>query len=254
MKKSKHRGELIKNPDAMMKRVMIGIPLTGLVRVEWMMARYGQIIPVNWSAGEITHWIDQTSPLGYTVADARNIVVNKAVTGNWEWLFFIDHDVILPPNTFIRMGEYIADGKNPVICGLYSAKGNPPEPLIFRGRGNSWYRKWKLGDKVWADGIPMGCTLISGKLLKAMWEDSEEYNAQGQKVRRVFHTPRIAEYDPVKGFTIGGGTEDIWWCDRILRGKYLEKAGFPEHQKMKYPFLVDTSLKCGHIDWNGVIF
>ena len=30
-------------------RILIGTPVTGLVRVEWMQARYGQVIPVNWS-------------------------------------------------------------------------------------------------------------------------------------------------------------------------------------------------------------
>jgi hypothetical protein len=90
------------------------------------------------------------------------------------------------------MGDYITEGKHPVVCGWYNAKGYPPEPLIFRGRGNSWYRKWKPGDKVEVDAVPMGCTLISGALLKVMWEDSEEYEVMNSRPRRVFKTPKDA--------------------------------------------------------------
>lgn len=251
--KAKYRGQLLDSGKPITRRILLGVPVTGLVRIEWAMARYGQIIPVNWSFGEFTQWVDQYSPLGYMVADARNLIVDRCVRENWEWLFFIDHDVILPPNTLVKLGEYISEDKHPVVCGWYNAKGNPPEPLLFRGRGNSWYRNWKAGERVWVDGIPMGCTLISGKLLKAMWEESEEYSLGNMRVRRVFHTPRNWGFDPERGWTVATGTEDIWWCDRVMKGGFLKKAGFPEYQKKKYPFLVDTSIKCGHIDWNGRI-
>ncbi len=32
----------------------------------------------------------------------------------------------------------------------------------------------------------------------------------------------------------------------------FKKAGWPEFQKKKFPFLVDTKIFCRHIDWNGV--
>lgn len=250
----KHRGILKDSGWPIQKRILIGIPLTGLVRAEWMMARYGQVIPVNWAAGEVTGQVEQYSPMRYLVADARNMIVDHVVKNEWDWLIFIDHDVVIPPHTLRTMGDYITGGKHPVVCGWYNAKGTPPEPLIFRGRGNSWYRKWKPGEKVWVDAVPMGCTLINGKLLKAMWEDSEEYQVMNERPRRVFETPREAFFDPVKGFVTKTGTEDIHWCDKILKGDYLKKAGFPEYQRKRYPFLADTSLRCGHIDWNGKIF
>jgi len=253
--KKNYRSEIVDSLLPIQKRICVAIPYTGVVRVEWMKARYGQVIPVNWSVAELAQYVDTFSPLHYSVEDARNISVDYVVREGFEWLLFIDHDVVIPPDTFIKINNYMGEGDIPVVSGLYNAKGNPPEPLLFRGRGNSWYRNWKAGDKVWVDGIPMGCTLISGKLLAAMSEASEEYMAGGLRVRRVFHTPQKVRFDSQTGaYSAFGGTEDLWWCDRVIKEKWLHKTGFKKVASKKYPFLVDTSINCGHIDLNGRIY
>ena len=246
---------IVSSGRAIQTKVCVSIPLTGLVRAEWMLARYGQVIPCNWSNAELITWIDTFSPLSFAVDDARNIVVDRVVKEGFEWLVFIDHDVILPPDTFLKFNEYIGVGDIPVVSGWYNAKGNPPEPLLFRGRGNGWYRDWKPGQKVWVDGIPMGCALIHGKLLKAMWNESEEYMVGQTKVRRVFHTPRKTKIDEKTGAVgIYGGTEDLWWCDRVINEKWLKRLKYTKVMNKEFPFLVDTSLKCGHINNDGKIF
>lgn len=251
METLERHNEMVHSGKPVQNRVCIAVPMTGLLRSEWVLKRYGQIIPVNWSCGEIIQWFDTFSPIGFAVDAARNVAVNAAVTQNFEWLLFIDHDVLLPPNTFVTMNEYIGDGVYPVVSGLYAAKGIPAEPLVFRGRGNSWFRDWKRGDKVKADGVPMGCTLINGNLLRLMWEASPEYEVFGLKVRKVFETPRFA--DPERGIFLAG-TEDLFWCDRVLKEGWLEKAGYTELAKDPYPFLVDTSLWCGHITPEGKVY
>lgn len=241
------------------KRICMAVPTTGSVRVEWMMSRFGQVVPCNWSQGDIFQFMDQYSPMGWAVADARNVCVQYFIDQGFEWLFFIDHDVILPPDTFLKINEYMNKGDIPVVCGLYYCKGTHPEPLLFRGRGSSVYQDWEQGDKVWVDGIPMGCTLIHGSIIKLMYEDSEVYNlgtiAGPVVVRRVFETPRKAWYDPELGrYNSRVGTEDLWWCDRVMKDKYLERAGWPKFQRKKYPFLVDTSMFCKHIDEHGRMY
>jgi hypothetical protein len=255
VKVHKRYNKLIDSGAPIQRRIVICIPLTGIVRAEWMMARYGQTIPVNWANAEIIQWIDTYSPMSHSVADARNMCVKHAVEQNFEWLLFIDHDVILPHNTFIKMNSYIHQGDIPVVCGWYNAKGVPPEPLLFRGRGNSYYRNFKPGDKVWVDGVPMGCTLINGKLLKAMYDESPVYrNINGQDIRQVFHTPRFSEVNASGGFMSQSGTEDLWWCDRVIKEGWLKRTGFKEAAKKKYPFLCDTSIRCGHIDNSGRVY
>lgn len=248
-----------KDWEGWIKRICIAVPTTGLVRVEWMMSRFGQVIPCNWSQGDIFQFIDQYSPLAWTVADARNICVEYCISQGFEWLFFIDHDVILPPDTFLKINEYMNSGKIPVVSGLYYCKGTHPEPLVFRGRGNSYFSKWKRGEKFWVDGIPMGCALIHASILKVMYDCSEVYTVESRQgpvvVRRVFETPRKAWYDPELGrYATRVGTEDLFWCDRVMNEGILEKAGWKKYQKKKFPFLMDTSMFCKHIDEQGRLY
>ena len=238
-----YRSIIVSKESKPQKRIIVGIPMTGLLRSEWVIARYGQIIPCNWSQVEYVQWIDQYSPVNFLVADARNIIVQQVIEQGFEWLLFIDHDVVLPPNFFVCMNEYMNKGDIPIVGGLYFTKSVPTEPLIYRGRGNSFYMNWKLGDKVWVDGLGMGSTLIHSSILKVLYEESDEYNIAGQRVRRIFETPSRIFYDPeTESFNVQTGTEDLEFLSRIMREGTLKKAGWPEYQRKKYPFLVDTGL------------
>lgn len=238
------------------KRVMIGIPVTGLVRVEWMLGRYGQVIPCNWSQTDAFQWMTTEAPLNFLVPDARNMIIASFMRENFEWLFFIDHDTIPPPDCFVRWNERMLRGDVPVWCGLYWTKSMPSEPILYRGMGNGYYHKdWKIGDEVWVDGIPMGCTVIHRTILEIMWQNSEEYYLPqyGARTRRVFENPHSVGYDPQeKAWIITAGTEDLRWCERVMQEKVFEKAGWKSFIDKEFPFLVDSNVFCRHIDNNGV--
>jgi len=238
------------------KRVLIGIPMTGLLRAEWHLAYMGMVVPCNWSQSTFAHVFEPYSPLRFLVADARNLVAQKAVLDDFEWLIFIDHDVILPHDTMVKFNERMIKEDTPVYGGLYFTKSLPAEPLVYRGRGNGYFNKWKLGEKVMVDGMGLGCHLISVRLLKALYEDSETYSIQpGITVRRIFETPSRIEIDPVTGgFINGRGTEDLPFYSRIIEGGYFKKSGWKEYEGKKYPYVCDTSLFCQHIDQNGQRF
>lgn len=244
--------KLVKNPGTWNNRILIGTPMTGLVRAEWMMARMGQVIPCNWSLVDHVQWMSTFAPMQYLVADAQNIICKTAVEKDFEWLLLIEQDNILPPDAFIRVNDYMLDGKIPVVSGLYFTKSVPPEPMVYRGRGNSYYTDWKMGDKVWADGVPTGFLLIHGSIIKKMWEESPEYNMNGQITRRVFETPAKIWYNPESNSHHAlSGTSDLYWCERVIKEDFFEKAGWPEFQKKEFPFLIDTSIFLRHIDMDG---
>lgn len=250
-----YRNKVVVKDGDIQKRVLVGIPMTGILRAEWVLARYGQVIPCNWSQNDYVQWIDQYSPLRFMVADARNIIVQRFVESGFEWLFFIDHDVVLPPLFFVTFNQYMLDKKLPIVTGLYWTKSAPSEPLVYRGRGNSYYNDWKIGDKVWVDGHGMGCTLIHRSILKTVWDDSQEYVVAGQTVRKVFETPQRVFYDPETcSFNAQTGTEDLEFLSRVMREKVLERAGWKALAKKEFPFLVDTRLFCWHIREDGVRF
>ncbi len=166
---------------------------------------------------------------------------------------FIEHDTCPPPDALIRLNAYMREEKVPVVSGLYYTRTRPSEPLVFRGRGNSVYTDWQMGDLVWCDGVPTGMLLVHMSILRAMWDESPEYAVRGQITRRVFDTPRAQWYDPqYHQYNSVSGTSDLNWCDRVIKGKYLEKAGWPEYAAKEFPFLVDTGIFCTHIDQEGI--
>ena len=236
-----------------MNRVMIGTAVTGLVRVEWVMGRYNQAIPPNWSVVTWQSWLASYNPLHYQVADAQNLIVQRCITANFQWLILVEHDNVLPPDAFIRFNEWIQKAEYPVVSGLYYTRAQPSEPLVFRGRGNSTFRDFEMGDLVWADGVPTGVLLIHVDVLRKMYEESPEYLAQGMVVRRVFVAPSTSMMDDHGDYHIAAGTSDIAWCDRVMKGDYLRKAGWnkfmDEHADL--PFLVDTNIFSTHIEQDG---
>src|SRR5262245_397060 len=147
-----YMGLLLRATETDRKRLLLGIPCTGNVRIEWAMARYGQAIPTNWGLGECLQLVQQITPLGYNVADARNIIAHVAVTQGYEWLLWNDSDTIPPPHFFVAMNEYVRRGDKPIVSGLYTTKSDPPEPLVYRGYGTSYYRDFTLGDRFWVSG------------------------------------------------------------------------------------------------------
>jgi hypothetical protein len=238
-------------------RLLIGTPMTGTLRSEWVYSRYNQLIPTNWSQVEMRQMMYSHIPLRFQVADAENIIAQFAVEQGFEWLLFIEHDNVLPPNTFVKLNEYMVDGTVPIVGGLYFTKSDPPEPLVYRDFGFGYYRHWKMGDKIWVKGLPFGCTLIHCSIIKALWDESPEYvvEANGQRVitRRVFESPNMEWFDMETGmYKTTAGTSDLQFCERIMKNRIFEKAGWPAYQALDYPFLVDTNIFVKHIDERGV--
>ena len=252
--------ELHKNPGTWTNRILIAVPTTGVVRIEWVMAKYGQIIPTNWSQVEMVQWLNTYAPLEYQLPDAENLIAKQVVQGDFEWFLSIEQDNVIPPDTFVRLNEYMIENKVPIVSGLYYTKSHPPEPVLYRGRGNGSFRDFKLGDKVWCDGIPFGLTLIHGSIIKALWNESEEYMVGNEVTRKVFALPNFNignfgfenEKEGAGGrFAYTRGTTDLAFCKRVIRDDIFRKAGWSAYSGKKYPFLVDTNILVMHIDERG---
>ena len=248
-------GIIQKAPKSFVNRILVGTPSRGLVRMEWVNARYSQTIPTNWSQVDVQQMMSPYIPLGYQVADAENLIALECIKGNFEWMIFIEDDNIIPPNAFVKINEYMLKGDIPIVGGMYFTKSVPPEPLLYRGQGRGHFTDWKLGEKVWVSGLPFGFTLIHGRIIRELWKIAPEYQVNGITTRRVFDTPSNSIFDPDSGgWATNAGTSDLNFCNYIIENKILEKAGFPEIQAKEFPFLVDTSIFVKHIDQNGQIF
>ncbi len=186
------------------------------------------------------------------VAEDNSYIADCAAVHN---CIFIDHDTILPPTFLITVNERIMKEHIPIWSGLYFTKSVPSEPLVFRGKGNGYFSNWKMGDKVWVDSIPLGCAVIHRSILQVAWDEAEDYEANGMKMKRVFETPvRMWEDAKTKTWQTQTGTEDLNFCWRLKDKGMFKKAGWPEYQKKEHPFLIDTNVFCKHITPDGTMF
>ena len=246
-------GGLDKNEGPWTNRVLVATPTTGLIRYEWAAARFGQLIPTNFSMVNLIQWISPYSPLNYTLPDAENLIARAVIEGDYQWLIFIENDNVLPLDFLIRMNEYMDKGDIPVVSGLYFTKSNPPEPLVYRGRGTGSFQDFKLGERVWCDGLPFGAVLIHASIIRALWNESPEYSVNGQITRRVFdNTPKQFGKPEDGKYATTSGTTDLAFYTRIMENDIFRKAGWPEYSKKKYPFLVDTNIFVQHITQSGI--
>jgi len=229
------------------QKLLISTPTEGWIRFEWAYSRFAQVIPINWEASgfDINFGV-----MNYSVADAYNIIVKKAIEMEVEWLLLIEDDVLIPADFFLRINEYVLDGTIPVVSGLYFTKSDPAEPLIFRGRGNGPFTDWKLGQKVWVDGLPMGALLIHMNILRYVWNKKKKYKTpDGVETVEVFETPRKVFFDPeTTAVSRIQGTQDLYFFDELMKNDVLKRTGFPKVARRKWPLLCDTGIFCKHID------
>jgi len=237
------------NPNKWSNRLVISTPTLGIVRMEWVQARFGQTIPTNFSLVDVHQFMSSYAPIGYQLSDAENLTAKTVVEGNFEWFLSWEDDNLPPLDALVKINQYIIRHDTPVVSGLYFTKSVPPEPILYRGMGTGYYADWKMGDKVWVDGVPFGFNLIHGDIIRELWKESPEYIVNGTVTRRVFDAPSESYIDPVTGGWMNqAGTSDLAWCKRIITDKIFEKAGWPEYQKKQFPFLIDTTIFVKHID------
>jgi hypothetical protein len=232
------------------KNLLIVTPTLGIVRMEWAIGRYGQAMPCNWTAASATLGIGNVVPMHYLVADAQNLGCEEVINKGYEWLLLWEDDVIPPFDALLRLNIHIKKGDIPIVSGLYFTKGIFSEPILYRGNGGGCFEDFKMGELVWASGVPTGFLLIHSSIIKLMWEESPEYaTISGRKTREVFKTVAQCFYDPeTQAFSTGSGTSDLVWCNRVIEENVLERAGWAMVSRKEFPFLCDTRIFCKHID------
>jgi hypothetical protein len=152
---------------------------------------------------------------------ARNTACMRALDLGCSHVFFLDSDVIPPPDAILRMLRH----NHPFISGLYCRR-SPPAGVPVMIKGGSWVTEYQQGGVIEVDLVGAGCLLISRELLQhcppqrpgAQWFDWR-VNLQG-----------LLPHDQCL-------SEDFTLCKHIK-------------QKMGIPVLVDTSVVCQHVGYS----
>jgi len=165
-------------------------------------------------------WVGDVSPDRMGWAAARNAVVEAALDVARETevdgVFWVDSDIMMPPETIHRLCEYNLD----FVSGLYFQRNPPYWPLFARLNTKQtfeWPSNYPENVLAPCDGVGFGCVLTSISLL-----------------RKVAALPECKELGPFGGdFGKRSYGEDFTFC---LRAK---KVGVTPH--------VDTGIKCDHM-------
>jgi hypothetical protein len=251
-------------------QVLLGTPTLGIIRIEWYNAMVGMVTPPNWA-------LVRSVPMGYTVPDAQNMIVDSMLRGSFRALLLIEDDTCPPPETILTFDRWFWKMERkkapPVVSGLYHIKGSGevrkgkkggiellgPEPLAYRGSGSRAYRDWEYGDVIWVSGVPTGALLIHRSVLEAWAKepDVETYTVPGYPypIKRIFIAPARVWVDSFGGKHIASGTSDLYWSDQTIKRDILTKAGYGRWAKKENPYIIDTSLVFKHVDRsNGVMY
>jgi hypothetical protein len=124
-------------PGSWQNRILVSTPTTGLVRMEWVNARYSQTIPTNWSHVDVQNWMSPHLPVSYQIPDAENLAAKVVVEGDFEWFLSIEHDNVLPPEALVKINQYMIKGDVPVVGDF---------TLLNRSLPNLCYTEGKVGD------------------------------------------------------------------------------------------------------------
>jgi GT2 family glycosyltransferase len=192
----------------MSKKVLVIVPSRGTTCIEWTFAFRNLELPEGSDAGYV---------YGYSVDHERNQAVAAALRGGYEWLFFIDDDVIMPPGTFAKLASHNLD----IVSGLYWKRWEPIEPAMRWDDGKE--HRFRMGDLVEVDFAGAGCLLIRRNVLEKM-----EYPWFEWATSRPDLPQRERDSD------------DYFFCRKA------RKAGFKVH--------VDTGVRCLHVGYGRAGF
>lgn len=196
--------------------LLIAIPHTGLVSFEWSVGLRILNPPVPFNI---------ISNRGLPIDRARCDLVEQAKRMKATHIFFLDSDVILPPDGLQMLWSH----KLPIVAGVYGSKHEAPGVWIEQaksgeGRYAAVTRETLEPPSIFTHKdivIGGGCVLIDMK---------------------VFNRLEMPYFEWTQGRVPNGVSEDFYFFEK------LRKEGIPVH--------VDTRVKCLHvdisaIDWGG---
>lgn len=198
-------------------RILVGIPYNGGNDPPARAA----LDALDWCGAERQYDIRKN----YGVDMARNRIAAHAVSGGFDWLLFVDADVILPPDALENLLEHDAD----VCMGWYLNRhdhGDSQRTCLYApGSGWSYFKACDLRAKrdggtytIKAKGGGLGCCLVRVSALDA--------------VKFPWFEWKDVKFDRSTGKVDSCG-EDIDFCNKC------EQAGIQVY--------ADTRVECEHL-------
>lgn len=108
-----------------MTKILIAIPTLGSVPIEFFTSMLSLRIPENVEA-EISV---NANALVYV---SRNSFAMKAIDGKFDYILWLDSDMVFPPDTLIRLLEDAEKNKLDFVSAIYFKRQLPTAPVIYK--------------------------------------------------------------------------------------------------------------------------
>lgn len=148
---------------------------------------------------------------------ARNTGVEKALSGEFRWLFFLDDDVVAPHDTILRLMAHERD----IVSGLYYRRAEPIVPVMMLEASPRpvWATQFTPGTLVKVDLVGSGCLLINRRVLETVAKPWFEWLLDRNDV-----------------------PEEEKCSEDFAFSRKARRAGFD--------IVVDTSIRCQHLGFS----
>lgn len=94
---------------------------------------------------------------------ARNAAAMKVLESNFDWLFFLDSDVIPPKDAILRLMKH----QKPIISGIYCRR-SPPAGVPVLIKNGTWVTQYPKNELFEVDLVGAGCLLIHRSVLESL--------------------------------------------------------------------------------------
>jgi len=188
------------------KEVLVAILTRELVTTAWAVSHRRMILPPGNP--------EPIFPSGMPFDHARNHAAQLMLEQGFQYLFFVDDDVIVPPNAY----EILKSDNLDIVSGMYYRRNEPLAPVAivkYAQGGQGWLPQWKLGEIIPVYYTGAGCLLIKRKVFETMPYPWFEWYCDRRDLPEIERT-----------------SEDFTFCRK------LEKYGIVPY--------VDTRVQCKH--------
>lgn len=205
------------------KQVLVAILHTEIVTFAWSLGLRRLLVPgeIREFPINVDNYVDPVQ--GVTARpydDLRNEACMACLKGGWEYLFFLDSDVVCPPDTIHRLLAH----KKPLISGLYFRRSPPVGLPVMMKPVGQWHVNYPRDKVIEVDTVGAGCLLIHRSLLEKCPPQRPGHHWFDWRVNLNGQHPFPLSED----FTF-----NVW-----------------VKQKLNVPTLVDTSVRCRHLGYS----
>ena len=200
-----------------MVRILLGIASGGAPTRPFLNSLAALRLPAG------AHPLERSVVQGNFIPAQRELIMRDAIDGSYDYLFFVDDDIVLPPDALERLAQTAETEPNVAVAGGLYYSRDSARPITVANwnsadTSSAHIPAFSSQSAVAVDGVGFGCALLR------------------VAVARTLEAP----YFPAHIF-IERAARRVWQCDEDYR--YCERV-----RMAGYRVMLDGRVRCEHYD------